>query len=218
MSRGCVHGSLCFVYWYPHLEILGCELSWTGDLFCSCGSMVFRFHNYGLWINSLWLWFSCVGISDGHSNWVRSGLNGIVIMCWQLYLELWLYIFLLHFRLFSSCGFLIFSVEDSWHDREQVLFPLQTRTTLQEKSARHCPWTTPLTTTAVMGAQGEDRQAPVGGWVEGSVPQGLVVLAEALDKGEEEGEVRGTSASSCLTAVSDLIWVFLSLTSSVTSA
>ena len=101
----------------------------------------FRFHNYGLWINSLWLWFSCVGISDGHSNWVRNGLNGIVIMWWQLYLELWLYIFLLHFRLFSSCAFLIFSVEDSWHDREQALFPLQTRTTLQEKSARHCPWT-----------------------------------------------------------------------------
>ena len=56
-----------------------------------------------------------------------------------------------------------------------------------------------------MGAQGEDHQAPVGGWVEGSVPQGPVVLAEALDKGEEEGEVRGTSASSCLMAVSDFV-------------
>ena len=35
-----MHGSLCFVYGYSRLEILGCELSWTGELFCSCGSMV----------------------------------------------------------------------------------------------------------------------------------------------------------------------------------
>ena len=94
-----------------------------------------------------------------------------------------------------------------------VPFSLQTRTTLQGKSARHFLWTTPSTTMVVTGAQGEDHRVLVGEWVEGSIPQHLVVLVEGWDM-VEEGAVRGTSASSCPTAVSELcvcdFWIFCS--------